>query len=125
MCSRDKPIFSTNFRRLSNNPFHCDCNLVWFLRARNKLFRTVSPLELIRLKCASPPKFRGKSISDIKEKDVCTAGTVSENAIYLTAFGWKMPGEIDSCKLFHANTSLWLKKPLKSLRFIKKNISCK
>ena len=106
----DKPIFSTNFSRLSNNPFHCDCNLVWFLRAKNKLLRIIPPLEMAKLKCASPPKFRGKSFLHVKEKDICTAGTVSESAIdiFWEENAWK---EIDFRKLFHTNTSLWLKKP--------------
>ena len=59
----------------------------------DKLLRIIPPLEMVKLKCASPPKFRGKSFLHVKEKDICTAGTVSENAIYLTAFGWKMPGK--------------------------------
>ena len=50
-------------------------------------------MEMAKLKCASPPKFRGKSFLLAKEKDICTAGTVSENAIYLTAFGRKKPGK--------------------------------
>ena len=85
---RDQPtIFSTNFSRISDNPIHCDCNLVWFLRAKNRLLRIIPPLEMVKLKCASPPKFKGKSFLHVTEKDICPAGTVSKNAIYLTAFG--------------------------------------
>ena len=63
------------------------------MRAKNKLLRIIPPMEMAKLKCASPPKLRGKSFLLAKEKDICTAGTVSEYAIYLTAFERKKPGK--------------------------------
>lgn len=62
-------------RKLSNNPYNCDCSMVWFIRELNKKGKYIRDLESLR--CAQPKKLSKKKIVDLAEKDVCPTGWVA------------------------------------------------
>ena len=68
----ERVIFSTNFSRLSKNPYYCDCSFVWFLRENPYMKKHL--LDLKEMTCAYPDKMHGQKVVDLKERDICNAG---------------------------------------------------
>ena len=79
-CSFHELIFSTNFSRLSKNPYYCDCRMVWFLRDGADMKKHI--LDLEEMRCEYPEKMRGQKIVEMKERDICSTGIVLKKAIY-------------------------------------------
>jgi hypothetical protein len=66
-------IFNLSFMyilsHLSENPYICDCSMVWFLREPPLQKETIKDLHEMR--CSYPNKVYRKKITELKEKEIC------------------------------------------------------
>ena len=63
---------------LSENPYYCDCDLVWFVKALEKKSLKIEIADLDRMKCAVPKRMKGKMVKGLTKNDVCPDGKLSQ-----------------------------------------------
>ena len=62
------------FRYLSENPYICDCSLIWFLREPTANKKKI--IDYSNMKCASPTKMKGTQLKGLKrENSICGIGS--------------------------------------------------